>query len=217
MFTATFGGNTYDDVGIDLLELQHARGALKLWKERGRPAPEIFSESELDATDALLKKWITDANGDLKPTDITITATGMSAEEFIEKFHEITKDKQLMLAAEPEHYLMSVENGKIRGIEICGGEPLELTMTLSEEFLSVVAPDPDYPTHLVAKGFTRAGDFITAGMHQFRTTSEGFEAKLALYFGGAIPDHNVHHHREHLAVEHRNWYQFALEKLGRTG
>jgi len=215
MFTATFGGKTYDDAGIDLMELQHAHGALKLWKERGRKAPEIFTEEELAASDALFKKWIADANGVLKPSDVLIKATGMTPAEFIKQFHEIAKDTQTMLAAEPEHYLMGSDNGKMRAIEVCGGEPLDLRMALSDDFLSEVAPDPDYPARLVAKGFTREGEFITAGMHQFRTTSEGFEAKLALYFGSAIPDHNLNHHREHLAVEHHNWYRFALERLGR--
>ncbi len=217
MFTATFGGKTYDDAGIDLMELQHARGALRLWKERGRRAPEIFSDSELTESEARFKKWIGDANGALKPSDVVIKATGMSGEEFIKQFHEIAKDNQLMLAAEPEHYLMSAEKGEMRAIEICGGEPLDLHMTLGDDILSGIEVefDPNYPLRMPAKGFARDGEFITAALHQFRTTSEGFEAKLALYFGRAIPDHNLNHHREHLAVEHLNWYRFALERLGR--
>ncbi len=217
MFTATYGGRTYNEAEIDLIELQHARGVLKLWKERGLPAPAIFSDGELAASDALLKKWIADANGDLEPSDVTIEATGMTAEEFIEQFHEIAKDTPSMLAAEPEHCLMSADNGKMRAIEICGGVPLDFHMMLGNDFLSEIVPDPDYPTSLVAKGFARDGAFITAGVHQFRTTSDGFEAKLALYFGAAIPDQNLNHHREHLAVEHINWYRSALDRLGRTG
>ena len=217
MFTATFGGKTYDGAGIDHMELQHARKALKLWKERGQKASEILSETELASSAALLKKWIVDANGELKASDVLIKATGMTAAEFIEQFHDIAKDNQLMLAAEPEHYLMGSDNGKMRAIEVCAGVPLDFEMTLSNDFLDEVAPDPDYPMRLVAKGFTRKGEFITAGLHQFRTTSEGFEAKLALYFGAAIPDHNLDYHREHLAVEHHSWYRFALERLGKKG
>ncbi len=43
------------------------------------------------------------------------------------------------------------------------------------------------------------------------------KAKLALYFGGAIPDHNLNHHREHIAIEHINWYRRALQSHCREG
>ena len=215
MFTATFGGKTYDETGIERMELKQARTALKLLK-RGQPASKVFTEAELAESDALYKKWLAESKGKLKSTDVRIKATGMTAEEFLEQFYQMAKDQPTMLAANPEHFLIGPDLS--HGIEVCGGVPVQVVMKLDDEFLKEVPPTPGYPTRMkVAKGYSRNGDFMLGALHQFRSTADGFEGILGIYYGSAIDDQNLTYHQEHLSVEYYNWYRFALERLGRKG
>jgi len=215
MFTATFGGKTHDETDIDRFELKQARSALKLWKSRGRPAPEIFTEVELAASDALYEKWLTDAKGELKSTAVTITASGLTAEEFLAQWRKMAVDEPVMLAANPEHYLIRTQD-TIQGIEVCGGVPTHVFFKFGDELLERFKPDPTYSLRQVAMGYSKHGKFLVGGLHQFRNTKSGFDGLLGIIYGASIPDYNLNYHREHLAVEFRSWYHFALERLGRA-
>ena len=214
MFTATFGGKTYDETAIELIELKQARTALKLWKSRGRPAPAIFTGEELAASDALYTQWLEESKGKLKSTDVTINATGMTAEQFLGQYRQMAMDQPTMLAANPEHYLIGTDFNNMHGIEVCGGVPLHVFIKFGDELLKEVPPTPGYEVRNVAKGYSRDGAFILGALQQFRSTDDGFEGLLGIYFGSAIPDDNLTYHQEHLAVEFHNWYRFALEKMG---
>jgi hypothetical protein len=214
VFTATFGGKTYGETDIERFELKQSRTALALWKSRGRPAAEIFTEEELAASNALYVTWLKDGNGQLKSTEVTMRATGMTAEEFLEHFQAMARDEPTMLAANPEHYLIRVDDDGIHGIEVCGGVPLHVFFRFGDELLDEFPPATDYPVRQVAKGYTKDGTFIVGGLHQFRNTEDGFEGILGILYGSAIPDEHLTYHREHLAVEFHNWYRFALDRIG---
>jgi hypothetical protein len=215
MFTAEFGGKTYSNNDIERFELKQARSALALWKSRGRPAADIFTEEELATSNALYEKWLAEANGQLKSTEVTMQATGITAEEFLEHFQEMARDEPTMLAANPEHYLIRVDADGIHGIEVCGGVPLHVFFRFGDELLDQFPTTPGYPVRQVAKGYTKDGTFIVGGLHQFRNTDDGFEGILGILYGSAIPDDHLTYHQQHLAVEFHNWYRFALDRLGR--
>jgi hypothetical protein len=123
-----------------------------------------------------------------------------------------------MLAANPEHFLMgSSDLSRYKGIEVCGGVPVQVVAKFGDEFLEEVPPTPGYPLHSVGKLYSRKGDFMCAGMHEFRNTDDGFEGILGIYYGSAIDDQHFTYHQEHLAVEYYNWYRFAMERLGGNG
>ena len=215
MFIATYGGKTYNETDIELIELKQARKALKLLKS-GQLANDFFTEAEFDKSDVLYQKWLTEASGKLKSTDVKIKATGMTAEKFLEQFYQMTKDLPTMLAANPEHYLINADPSQAQlegSVEVCGGVPVKFIAKFGDEFLKEVPLNPDYPLRKVAKLYSRGGAFMCAGMHQFRNTDDGFEAILGIYYGGAIDEQNLTYHQEHLAVEYYNWYRFALERL----
>jgi hypothetical protein len=214
MFTVAFGGNSYGEAEIERFELKQARSALALWKTRGRAAEKIFTDKELNDSYALYEHWLAQADGQLKSTQVTLRATGIGAERFLELFQEMAQDEPTMLAANPEHYLIRVDADGIHGIEVCGGIPLHVFFRFGDELLDEFPPTPGYPVRQVAKGYTKDGTFIVGGLHQFRNTDDGFEGILGILFGAAIPDDKLTYHQEHLAVEFHNWYRFALNRLG---
>jgi len=48
---------------------------------------------------------------------------------------------------------------------------------------------------------------------QFGDTAEGFNASLTAYFPTACPEDVFEHHRQHLAVEFRNWIVAAASEV----
>ena len=50
---------------------------------------------------------------------------------------------------------------------------------------------------------------------QFGDTAEGFNASLTAYFPAACPEDVFEHHRQHLAVEFRNWILAAAAETSR--
>ena len=72
------------------------------------------------------------------------------------------------------------------------------------------------PSGLPHGGQTPDGTTIGHALHQFRETTDGFDALLAIYFPAAAPEEFIEGHRQHLAVEFTNWITGAAESLGRT-
>lgn len=215
MYQAMFNGKVYDETAVKLMELEQAKEALALFKS-GRDLKNIFTQEERDSSDKLYKQWNEESGGKLRSTDVHIKATGMTAEEFLEQFYICVKDQQKMLAANPQHFLITDDLNNMHVLEVAAGHASEFFTVFNDDFLKEVDPTPGYPLRMVANCYTKAGVRTGGVLHEFKTTDEGFEGILGIYFPAAIDEISMRHHWEHLSVEFYNWYCFGMQNLGRA-
>lgn len=70
---------------------------------------------------------------------------------------------------------------------------------------------PDMPVRIMGRGEAKNGRMHDCMLHQFRDTSPGFEAKLAIYWRDGAPDALVDGHADHLMLEFNNWLQACVQ------
>lgn len=68
---------------------------------------------------------------------------------------------------------------------------------------------------MTGKGYTRDGINNGEILHQFKDheDGQGFDVKLVIWFPAACEDELFEGHRQHLAVEFRNWLVAAFDEL----
>ena len=122
-----------------------------------------------------------------------------------------------ILAAQPEHFVL-VEAGDgpnhvVRVVENLGGYISDFYITFTGEDQAVAELAPDYPTRMVGTVTLADGTTIGHALHQFRDTTDGFDALLAIYFPAAAPEEFIEGHCQHLAVEFTNWIVGEVSEL----
>lgn len=119
-------------------------------------------------------------------------------------------DDKVGLAAHPEHFICSVQwdNGELIGIEPFGmyGTPTLINVTVvkdSDLNVSILADkDPSFPISMAGKTFlSDSKTAVNIPFHQFKPTSDGFEAKMAVYWPENTLQEIVDGHALHLAME----------------
>lgn len=202
-------------------ELFFARRALANLKSRlGQQALLELLEPDTAASAETLKAWADSSRGQWRPAATQLQFHGISAGEFVSYFMSITGEQPKLLAAQPEHFVLAeAGNGPshvIRVVENLGRYISDFYITFTGEDQAVAELAPDYPTRMVGTVALADGTTIGHALHQFRETTDGFDALLAIYFPAAAPEEFIEGHRQHLAVEFTNWIVGAAESLGRT-
>ena len=108
------------------------------------------------------------------------------------------------------------ESHVVRVVENLGRYISDFYITFTSEDQAVAELAPGYPTRMAGTVALADGTTIGHALHQFRETTDGFDALLAIYFPAATPEEFIEGHRQHLAVEFTNWITGAGESLGRT-
>lgn len=206
---------------VDDFELAFARRSLAHLKKRlGRDAMEQLLLPDIEEAEKFWARLAVESKGELKAAVTKVATHGrLSMAQFLDWFHlRLDQDETAMLAAHPEHYgLYPTEDKK-------GAYVVE---TLNDYITSLVIPelsldgdkDPDrdfsYPVAMVGKFYTKAGTPVGKVLHQFRDYEDGsgFEVSLGIYFPAAGGERVLEPHRQHLAVEFRNWITAAYEEL----
>lgn len=201
-------------------ELFFARRALAKLKSRlGQQALLELLEPDIADSARTLKAWADSSQGQWRPALTRLRVRGISAGEFVSYFTSITGDQPKLLAAQPEHFVL-VEAGDgpshvIRVVENLSRYISDFYITFTGEDQAVAELAPDYPARMVGTVALADGTTIGHALHQFRETTDGFDALLAIYFPAAAPEEFIEGHRQHLAVEFTNWIVGAAESLGR--
>lgn len=203
-------------------ELFFARRALANLKSRlGQQALLELLEPDTAASAETLKAWADSSQGQWRPALTQLHVHGISAGEFVSYFMSITGEQPKLLAAQPEHFVLAEAGNDlshvIRVVENLGRYISDFYITFTGEDQAIAELNPDYPTRMVGSVALADGTTIGHALHQFRETTDGFDALFAIYFPAAAPEELIEGHRQHLAVEFTNWIVGAAESLGRTG
>ncbi|KAL4801837.1 hypothetical protein BDV18DRAFT_164650 [Aspergillus unguis] len=204
---------------IDQYELKFARRALRRIKERlGLEEMEKLLQPDIQESDEFWRETIAqNTTGEYKPARVQVSFQGISANEFLGWFHNTcSKDISCLLGAQPEHYLVVVdEQGRQRVIENLGEHVSRFNIKHEPPTRPWLVKDldEDFPIRMSGYGQIESGEIHGYVLHQFRNTTEGFDANLAIYYPATTPDDLFEQHRQHLLVEFRNWVSFAYQHV----
>ncbi len=227
MFTATYGGKTYGETHVQLIELKQARIALDLLKNQDCKPSDIFTDAQLDETDDLIQEMIAQSNGEWKSIDVRIHLDDMSADEYLDCFYDAVKDPRKMLGATPDHmcYRSHLVEGETEWtnnvIEFAAGLPSDMLVKFSDDFMNEypgAAPHEGYDKRMVGKIYDR-NNRMMGGVHQeFRKSEDGgMDAIWGIFYPAVVDEELLNIHREHTLVECYGWYRYGMQKLGRRG
>jgi uncharacterized protein len=174
-------------------------------------------QPQVNESNENFSKWISESNGKWVVSRTVIQVTGLKAEEFLAYHKTLGNNPPPALNAEPEHYGFRAVDGRIQVVESLGGHVTDIRFLFTDD-IDIPAEDiySDCPLRQFGYGSVGNEKIAVKSGHQFRNTDEGFEAILQIYFPAAIPEEVVEGHRQHLAVEHVNWFRQTAESLGRT-
>lgn len=153
---------------------------------------------------------------------IDLHVAGTSATTFIDWFTRATaeSDQAAMLKACPDHFSIETRaDGRQAVLETTGGSPFASLFFIDYGDLSslVTAADPDYPEQIAGVAFSDSGQPIGGVRHQFRSTSQGFDARLTVEFPLTTLPSMIKAHRWHLACEFSNWITNAHDDAKPSG
>lgn len=142
---------------------------------------------DIKAGNAFLRDRAKASAGKLTSGTTVLAVRGLKAAQFVQWLESRFSDENILLAGEPEHYVIAPNP--------------DSTVTIVENFGPHVC-------RVVLPGF---GTVVGRVLTQFGDTADGFNANLTCYFPAACPEAIVEQHRQHLAVEFRNWIVAAAD------
>jgi hypothetical protein len=208
--------------GVDDFELAHARRALaKLKTLIGRQGLLELLAKEIDEGNAYFREQAIASNGKMRASTTVLAIRGMKAVEFVRWLESSFGNESVLLAGEPEHYVIApnpdrtvtlVEN---IGPHVCRVQlpAYDAAKQLDAEPLDELLPVSAYPFRRLGHLGLPDGTVIGRVLTQFGDTELGFNANLTCYFPVACPEEISVHHSQHFAVEFRNWIVAAAASL----
>jgi hypothetical protein len=198
-------------------ELTFSRRALALLKTRlGSQGLKDLLASDIAQAERYWRQKLADSDGKFRECSVKLSATGLSAEQFLTWFKSHVEDMPVMLAAHPEHYI----NGFGTILETLGQHVslFELRMMPTPADCVRNRDEDMYPIALNAAAVLADGAEMGYACHQFRNIPSlggvgGFEAYLAGFMPQAVEDHVIETQRQHLVVEWTNWIRAAYADL----
>ncbi len=205
------GGKVLTDDDIDYLTEKRAWDVSidTRLKYTGEKIIEFYKDS-LDKADEMWRKLGFAQDKPMKVSRCDMSVSGITLQEFMAMMKSMQSDDRVGLSVHPEHFICNVtfDNGKLLGIEPFGmyGTPTLVTVNVvdaSKLGKQIQADkDPEYPFSMAGRTFLRDGvTEVNSPFHQFKPTSDGFDAKMAVYWPEHTPDEIVIGHCLHLAME----------------
>lgn len=203
---------------VDDFELAHARTALARLKGLiGREGLLDLLATEIEEGNAFLKKMARDSQGVFRSATTALAVRGIKSAQFLHWLDNSFGNEAVLLAAEPGHYVIARKpDSKVTVVEqlgthICHIElpAYDATMSWAAETADEMLPESQYPIRRIAPIRLPDGTLVGRLLHQFGDTDEGFNANLTVYFPVSCPEDFFEEHRQHLAVEFRNWITAA--------
>ncbi|MEU1122072.1 hypothetical protein ABZ371_00415 [Streptomyces sp. NPDC005899] len=205
---------------IDDFELFYARRALGRFRARlGRQGLLDLLAADIDEGNAFLRESAQASGGSFAGGTTVLSTKGLGAGEFVAWMDKAFADEEVLLSAQPEHYVMVGQaNGSVHVVEnvgphICSfylGDWAAEAMAWAED-ADELLPQADFPYKKATNLFLSDGTVVGRVLIQFGETDEGFTSSLTVYLPTSCPRDVLEHHLRHFAVEFRNWIVAAAE------
>jgi hypothetical protein len=199
---------------IDDFELFYSRRAVTRFRERlGRQGVLDLLAADIDEGNAFLRTSALASEGSFTAGTTVLTTQGLTAVEFLSWMDKAFVDENVLLAAQPEHYVMAGQaDGSVQVVENIGphvcsfylGDWAAEAMAWSEE-ADELLPASEFPYKKATNLFLSDGTIVGRVLIQFGDTDGGFTSNLTVYLPTACPGDVLEHHLRHFAVEFRNW------------
>jgi hypothetical protein len=208
--------------GIDDFELQHARRVLAQLKAAiGRQGLLELLSPDIKLGVDFLGEMAERSKGELKPATTMLAVKGLKATDFLHWLDGQFDKEAVMLAAEPDHFVIAPnETARVTIVETLGEyvcqihlPPYDGAATWDEAVVNELLPESEYQFRRIARITLPDGTLVGRMLTQFGDTPEGFNASLTAYFPATCPEGVFEHHRQHLAVEFRNWIVAAASEV----
>ncbi|MFC8231361.1 hypothetical protein [Streptomyces sp. NPDC057287] len=203
---------------IDDFELFYARRALGRFRARlGRQGLLDLLAADIDEGNAFLRESARASDGGYTGGTTVLSTQGLGAGEFVAWMDKAFADENVLLAAQPEHYLMVGQaNGSVHVVEnvgphICSfylGDWAAEAMAWADD-ADELLPKADFPYKKATNLFLADGTIVGRVLIQFGETDDGFTSSLTVYLPASCPQDVLDHHLRHFAVEFRNWITAA--------
>ena len=204
---------------VENLELSQMKKALGQTKENiGRSNLRRLYEQELKSSDEIWKNIADNSREkeNLQPIFVEAEVTGISLQQFMVCNHEIAKINNLKLPSEihPEHYSFETGTGGNKiSMERIGLQenPAWILSEIAKDRYYPVKPDADTTLSVVwyTKLMSDKSDTKLVGMHQFKQTENGMNAKLGMFYPEAAPKAMLEEQQWHMIVEVYNLMHYA--------
>lgn len=207
--------------GIDSHELAHARRALARLKSLvGHQGLLDLLAEDITEGNAFFRELAARSDGQLRSATTVLAVRGqLKAAPFLRWLEHAFSDENVLLAAEPEHYVFITNpDGSVTVVENLGpyvasvrlpGFDDEIQIPNDDEEAARTVPEllpvSQYPFRRLALISLPDGTAIGRMLIQCGDTGEGFSTSLTVYFPSDCPDEVFEGHLQHLAVEFRNW------------
>ena len=213
------GGKAVDRDEMLWLEVHRSRHMMSLlFRKLGTDGMEKLFASEIEQADQLEQAWSERSGNGFRASVATARVSIGSGAEFVQWFTAgyMGPNIPAMLRAHPEHLGARLcQDGRVGVFEVPGHTELPAMLYLHRlETWPTDVPielDPDMPIRMMGRGEAANGRVHGYLLHQFRDTSPGFEAKLAIYWRDGAPDDLVNGHADHLMLEFNNWLQAYVQ------
>lgn len=220
MRTATFfkSGAEVPSQEILGMEIRRAREMMALLSRKLGPKgmADLFAE-EIRENEERDRVWSAGSDGPFTAAVTMAHVPEGSGAEFIEWFLTgyTGGNAEAMQRAHPEHLgALELPQGRVGAIETPGhtGTPMVVRLLPLDDWSGVpISLDPEMPHRIMARGETPEGETAYYLLHQFRDTSPGFDARLAMYLPVGAPESMVQGWSDHLMVEYHNWFCMYLQ------
>jgi uncharacterized protein len=208
--------------GIDDFELQHARRVLAQLKAAiGREGLLELLSPDIKLGVDFLREMADRSRGKLRPATTMLAVKGLKATQFLHWLDGQFDKETVMLAAEPDHFVIAPnEDARVTIVETLGEyvcqihlPPYDGAATWDAAVVDELLPESEYQFRRIARITLPDSTLVGRILTQFGDTPEGFNASLTAYFPAACPEDVFEHHRQHLAVEFRNWIVAAASEV----
>ncbi len=208
--------------GMDDFELAHARRALaKLKALVGRQGLLDLLAKDIDEGNAYLREKAIASKGSMRASTTVLAIRGLKAAEFVHWLETSFANESVLLAGEPEHYVIAPNADRtVTLVENIGPHITRVQLPaydaakkLDDEPLDELLPVGEYPFRRLAHLTLPDGTIVGRVLTQFGDTELGFNANLTCYFPVECPEEISVHHSQHFAVEFRNWITAAAASL----
>lgn len=204
-----------DDRNIDQYELQSARRALRLLKGNlGSDRLLALVSAQVKEGNDFFRDHVRRSGGEQVTGTTVIEATGVSAADFSAWMIRAFVRESVLIAAQPEHYLMHMTDPKgPHVVEVLGDHVVGFHMSgwdQSEVDTGGASTDKRYSSLKLDDDGTVFGSVST----EFIEIPAGMKAELSVTLPATSAPDAVEQHLQHFSVEFRNWMlQAAAETV----
>jgi hypothetical protein len=211
--------------GVEISELELLRYEVKrariaaslLYEKIGAQNIPTLLKTEIATMRQIEHEWAKRSAGKWTGSITEMRVKGGSAGSFLKWFQErvTADDRQMLFDAHPEHYaVVRAPDGRVSILETIGGWKLpgliyaRFTQDVKD---AAEPPDPALPVRLIGHIESEDGEALGRVLHQFGDTSDGFRARLGIYWPADAEPDMVKGHQWHLACEFVNWTRMYIE------